>query len=256
MNPFGTERVGWTRGRFLGIVGGLFVLQTLLLLLFAERANRADSPFLPQTRFRAVDSPISENELLKTFFVGDPSVFARPSIHGFSGRAWLSGRPGPYHPTNALEAPIWLGLDVSKLGILSSATEVAARAPLLLDMAGPSAPSLEPLPVFLPAPILQTQSVFRLEGEAGRRWMGLPPPLAPQSSAQLLTNTVVEIAINAAGHVVVHRLLARSGSAAADETALAVAKSLRFAPAAAEATWGEAVFQWHTVPHTNDAAAK
>jgi TonB family protein len=257
MNPPGTKSAAWTRGRFLGVAGGLFVLQAVLLLVFADRASHADSPAPLRTHFLALGSPVREDQLLNAFFVGDPSVFAWPGVHGFSGRAWLSQRPTPYRPSNRLEAPAWLALDLSRLGSTSPAGTVRAAAPLFLDLAGQMAPPLEPLPVFLPPAVVQTQSVFRLQGDVRQRWTGPPPLLPPQPSAQLLTNSVVEIAIDAEGNVLVHRLLARSGSAAADEAALAAAKALRFLPSAApEALWGQAIFEWHTIQETNAGAAE
>jgi TonB family protein len=209
-----------------------------------------------RTQFLALGGPVREEQLLRAFFAGDPSVFAWPSVHGFSGRAWLSHRPPYYHPSNQLETPSWLDLDASRLGTIPAAALARAEAPLFVDLAQ-SAPTLEPVPVFLPPAVVQTQSVFRVEGDVRQRWLGPPPPLPPQASAELLTNSVVEIAINAAGDVLAHRLLARSGSAAADERALAVAKGLRFAPSATGGTaWGEVICEWHSIPETNAPAAK
>jgi TonB family protein len=238
------------------LAAALLALQVALLMVFAERSSPAKAPAPLPTRFLALDSPMHEQQLLTTFFAGDPSVFARPSRHGFSGRAWLSQPPPNYHPSNRLEAPVWLELDVSRLGTVSLPDLGRALEPLLLDLAGPGASSLEPLPVFLPPPIAQTQSVLRLRGDLRLR-LTSPVSLPPQPSAQLLTNTVVELAIDPAGNVLAHRLLARSGSAAADDAALAVAKALRFRPSAqAGAAWGEAIFEWHTIQDTNTAPPK
>ncbi|MGO8699514.1 MAG: hypothetical protein ACLQVY_17565 [Limisphaerales bacterium] len=245
-----------TQRRFLGLAAALFALQVGLLFIFAERPISAKPGAPLRTRFLALDSPVRERQLLTTFFAGDPSVFARPSHQGFSGRAWLSQPPAIYQPSNRLEAPIWLGLDVSRLGTVSVPDLGRSLEPLLLDLAGSGVSSLEPLPVFLPPPMVQTQSVLYLDGELRLR-LASPVPLPPQPSAQLLTNSVVELAIDSAGAVLAHRLLARSGSAAADETALAVAKALRFTPSTqAGAAWGEAVFAWHTIQDTNTAPPK
>jgi TonB family protein len=234
----------------------LFALQVALLIFFAEHSSSAKAPVPLRTQFLALDSPLHEEQLLTTFFAGDPSVFARPSRRGFSADAWLSQPPLAYHPSNRLEAPVWLDLDVSRLGTVSLPDSGQAAEPLLLDLAGTGASSLEPLPVFLPPPILQTQSVLRLSGDLRLRWTG-PVSLPSQPSAQLLTNSVVELAIDPAGKVLAHRLLARSGSAAADEAALAAAKGLRFTPSPqAGAAWGEAIFEWHTIQETNAAPQK
>ena len=68
---------------------------------------------------------------------------------------------------------------------------------------------------------------------------------------------MVEIGLNPAGDVLVHRLLARSGSAEADADALAAARALRFTPSPAPGDrLGQAVFEWHTSEETNPAAPK
>ncbi len=256
MNPPGMESAVWTRGRFLGAAAVLFLLQVALILLFADRAGRPRAPAAARTQFRALHAPLPEDQLLKVCFAGDPAVFVWPDIHGFSGRAWLSQRPEQYHSSNRLEAPSWLDLNMTNLGTLPPAPSVAA-APLPPDLAGPGAPALEPLPDFLPPETIQTQSVFRLQGEVRERWTGQPPPLPPQPSPQLLLNSVVEIGLNPAGDVLVHRLLARSGSSKADADALAAARALRFLPSPAPGiAWGQAVFEWHTSEETNPAAPK
>ena len=256
MKSFSTTPAAGKQSRFLGLAAALFALQVGLLFIFAERPSSAKPAAPLHTRFLALDSPVRERQLLTTFFAGDPSVFARPNHHGFSGRAWLSQPPAIYQLSNRLEPPIWLDLDVSRLGTVSDPDSSRSLEPLLLDLAGPGTSSLEPLPVFLPPPMVQTQSVLRLQGELGQR-LASPAQLPPQPSAQLLSNSVVELAIDPAGTVLAHRLLARSGSAAADETALAVAKALRFTPKAQAGTaWGEAIFEWHTIQDTNTAPSK
>jgi TonB family protein len=233
-----------------------FALQVALLMFFAEHPGSGKVPPPLATHFFALETPLREEQLLSMFFVGDPSTFARPGRHGFSSEAWLSQSPPEYHPSNRLEAPMWLSLDVSTLGHVSVPDLGRALEPLFLDLSGQEASALEPLPVFLPSPFVPTQSVLRLQGNLRLR-LANPVSLPPQPSAQLLTNSVVELAIDRAGRVLAHRLQARSGSAAADEAALGVAKSLRFRPSAeAGAAWGEAVFEWHTIQNTNAAPPK
>ena len=103
MNAPGIDAAGWTRGRFLGVVCGLFVLQAALLMVFGARGGRLPPPAPSRTHFLALALPVREDQLIKAFFTGDPSVFALPGVHGFSGRAWLSQRPAPYQPSNRVE---------------------------------------------------------------------------------------------------------------------------------------------------------
>jgi hypothetical protein len=236
----------WTRGRFLAVAGVLFALQAGLILLFGDRSRPAALAHAPLPGFRALGGPVGERELLRLFFVSDPAVFPLPNAHGFSGRAWLNQRPPTYQSEVQLEPPFWLSLQTAGLGTNFPAPPIqfATMAP---DLAQQQAPRLEPLPVFLAPEIVPTQSLFRLEGELEGSLLGRPLQLCPWSGLQLLSNSVVQIAVDPSGAVLAARLEARSGSAQADAEAVALARALRFtAGSAARTRWGRAVFQWQT----------
>jgi hypothetical protein len=238
----------WTRGRFLGVVGILFVLQAGLIVLFGARAAKPAAAPPPSTQFRAVGT-LSEEQLRRLFFASDPAVFPLPSPHGFSGRAWMDRSPAQYQSTSQLEAPLLLALDAARLGAGSAILNNADGTTTPLTLARLEIPQLEPLPVFLSPEIIPTQSVFRIEGEVGERLLGPAPALHPWPSTtrKLLTNTVVQIAVNRAGDVMAARLLSRCGSADADADAVAKASALRFRPSAdARTIWAQAVFHWQT----------
>jgi hypothetical protein len=190
---------------------------------------------------------VTEDQLMRQYFVGDPAVFPLPNPHGFSGRGWMDQQPLAYQPESQLEPPGWLLLNTARLGtnfpILPQSSE-----PILLDLAQQRARREEPLPLFLAPEMIATQSVFRLEGGLSDRLLGAAPVLISWPSAQLLTNSTVQIAVNPSGDVVAARLNARSGWEAADADALAKARALRFRPSSsAVLQWGEAVFQWQTI---------
>jgi hypothetical protein len=238
----------WTRGRFLGVVGGLFALQIGLILLFGARAVSDVTAPVPVTQFRTVGALMNQEQLMRLFFASDPAVFPLPSRHGFSGRAWMDQPPAQFHPTNQLEAPQWLALNAGQLGIsfpiLTNAGGITPLTLAQLDM-----PQLEPQPVFLSTEIIPTQSVFRIEGGLAVRLVGPAPTLQPwpSTSRKLLTNTVVQIAVNQAGDVMAARLLTRCGSPEADADAVAKARALRFRPSTGAPTiWAQAVFYWQT----------
>jgi hypothetical protein len=238
----------WTRGRFFMIVAALFALQIGLIALFGARVSASlPAPSLP-TRFRAIRSVMSQEELMRFFFVSDPAVFPLPSGHGFSGRAWMNQPPAQYQAAQQLDAPLWLALDSSKLGA-GSALLSETEGPAPLKFSARQNPRLEPLPVFLSPQIVPTQSVFRIEGELAKRFLG-PAPLLhawPSPSTKLLTNTVVQIAANRTGDILTARLMTRCGSPDADADALAKAWSLRFrASADGRIQWAQAVFDWQT----------
>jgi len=236
----------WTRKRFLGVVSVLFVLQIGLLFLFGSRSALQQQVSSPSIRFRSLGASVSEDELMRQSFVGDPAVFPLPNYHGFSGRGWLNQQALKYRSEIQLEPPNWLGLDTSRLGtnfqFLPSGSEAILPGPVER-----LAHSEEPRPAFLAPESIATQSVFRLNGDLGERLLGAVPTLSSWPSPQLLTNSTVQIAVDPAGEVVAARLETRCGLPEADADALAKARNLRFRPSpTAGAIWGEAIFQWQT----------
>jgi hypothetical protein len=241
------ESASLTRRRFLGVVGALFVLQAGLLFLFGDHSRRQPQSSRTSVHFRALGASVGENELLRQYFVGDPAVFPLPNSHGFSGRGWMGQRPLEYQFENQLEAPIWLTNDTARLGIDFPVLPSDSEA-IVAGLTEQQDRQDEPLPPFLAPEMIQTQSVFRLEGGLRDRLLGAALVLTTWPSLQLLTNSDVQIAVDSNGEVVITRLEARCGLAEADADALAKARALRFRPSRSAGTrWGEAVFQWQTI---------
>ena len=245
MNTPVRDPAAWTRGRFLAAAGVLFVLQIGLIFLFAARVSPPRPAPPPPPSYRAFSAAVSEEQLLRTFFVGEPDIFLTPNSHGFSGRGWMNQPPPQYQPTNQLEEPDWLPFLPDRLGTVVPLKQGRPALPPML--AEPAGPETEPLPIFLPPRIVPAQSVFNLEGEVSARLAGDPPALRSWPSAALLSNSVVQIAVTPAGDVIAARLLARSGLADADADALAKARTLQFRPSSLPGVkWARAVFQWRT----------
>jgi len=237
----------WTRGRFLGVMSVLFVLQTGLIFLFGERSRPQPLLAAPSVRLRALDAAINEDQLLRQFFVGDPAVFSLPHRHGFSGRGWLDQRPVEYQPENQLEPPKWLALDTARLGANLLVPQAGSEL-IPAGLAEKQARHDDPPPDFRASETVATQSVFRLQGGLGDRLWGEGPSLRSLPGEKLLSNSVVQIAVDPAGEVVAARLDTTCGSAEADADAVAKARALRFRPTpSAGSSWGEAIFQWHTI---------
>jgi TonB family protein len=83
--------------------------------------------------------------------------------------------------------------------------------------------------------------------------------LPPWAYTELLTNTVVQVVVDAGGKLVsVPLLLASSTYKPADDYALEQARSLRFEPATGAGqgagsssnglAWGKIIFEWSTIP--------
>ena len=236
----------WTRGRFLGVMGALFVLQAGLIFLFGEHSRPQPPWSAPPVAFRALEASFNEDQLLQRFFVGDPAVFSLPNRHGFSGRGWLNQRSLKYQPENQLEPPKWLSLDTALLGT-NFPVPRASSEPIPMGLTEQQARHEEPPPDLLAPEIIPTNSVFRLEGGLSGRLLGAGPSLRAQPSERPLTHSVVQIAVDRDGEVVAARLDAACGSTEADAEAVAKARALRFRAAPTGGTqWGEAVFQWQT----------
>ena len=240
----------WTRGRFWRVVCILCVAQVGLIWLFGgrERGLRRTAPV--PGHFGLVGAPLTPGELTRTFFAIDPTVFPMPSLHGFSERAWLRLRT--HQLPDETEPCAWLSLNTNRLGIdfppLGRAESILASA--LTDQ---SAPEFDPWPASLASERVRTNSLFEIEGDLAGRLLNAPSTLPAWPSALLLANSVVEIAVDSAGQVVAARMLSpRSGLAEADNTAVGLARLLRFRPVSSPApVWGKAVFEWQTLEPTN-----
>jgi TonB family protein len=245
---------GWTRRRFWGVVGLLFVAQASLILLFGGGGLRGPGAVPAPAHFLVLGAKMTADQLSRVFFAADPAASVMPNPHGFSGRAWLDQPPPAFAMPEDKEPPAWLPIDTSRLGTnFPALSHVKAPAPLPQQHGG----ELEPWPIFLTPELFRTQSLFRLQGAAAGRLLNPPAQLRAWPGAQLLSNTVVQIAVDSAGQVVATRLLERSTSADADQNALGQARNLRFRPAPVESpVWGEAIFEWQTIEPTNGPAAR
>jgi TonB family protein len=256
MTGLPTVSSGWTPGRFWRVVGVLCLAQAALILLFVGPDHGLSRNAPAPGHFRLVGTPLTGGELARTFFAIDPTVFPQPSRDGFSERAWLNLPAADEAPGEA-ESPAWLALDPARLGT-DFPTSNGAKPALPFGLADQRGPELDPWPASLAPEQVRTRSRFEMEGELAGRLLNAPAGLRAWPSAQLLGKSVVQIAVDAAGQVIAARLLApRSGSAEADNSALAQARRLRFRPAPSPTpVWGRAQFEWQTVEPTDTAPAR
>ncbi len=238
----------WTRKNLIAIIAVLLVLQAGLILLFGSWSAPAPAAPPPPVHFTALSAPASSDDLMRQFFVCDPSVFIFPNRHDFSGRGWLNDTPAGYQSTDSLEAPALLALNPTRLGTNFAGLPHPYANVQPANLPEPPSEREEPLPSFLKPDVLPTQSSFQIEGELANRWLGPEPSLKSwPSAAQVLKSSRVQIAVDAAGGVVASRLESGCGLAEADGAAVAASRALRFRPAPRTgAQWGETVFHWHT----------
>ena len=251
MNPASTappERA-WTRPRWVLFIGMAFAAHVGFIFAFGDR-----TPIVPRAIINAPAMQFtthrSEREQLD-----DPTLFALPHPNGFAGAAWLRRPQIEFAPFRWTEPPRLLALAGDQLG----ATFQQHLAPkgfarLEVEILPPPEPTSPP-----PrdrAGITARRSASSLGGElAQRRWLNAPPELPSWPAPDLLTNTVVQVWVDADGQILSPALLLPgSGSKEADQLAMKLARAARFAPlpgSRTKLTPGALIFEWHTVPQTN-----
>jgi TonB family protein len=231
----------WSRRRWQTLILLVFAAHLALVFLFGEK-----KPVTPRavTQMPALQLAKDADELLE---LNDPTLFALPHQRDFAAAVWLQMpdvKPPPFRYT---ELPRWLPLSADSLGATFShlmQTNVFASRPL--DFKPALALSTPVLPF---EPLLLQHSTMQVEGELAQRQLPASISLTNWPYADVLAPCVVQVLVNAAGNVVSTVSLTPSGYAAADQRALAIARTLRFTPSAG-LTIGRIIFNWHTVPPT------
>ncbi len=238
------------RGQFWISVFLVLALQLGFIFWLGDRR-----PVQPRAPVPAPELQVVGPTYVETLQLVDPTLFALPHEKGFSGPGWLIPPVQEIQPFAWSEPQRWLDLPVAQLGAAFSQSIGTNRfEPLPL----PAALESELLVATLSGnPPFAQQSTFRLEaGLAGRRLLSVPQ-LPPWPSAELVSNSVVQLVVDTRGLPFSLSLLERSGDAEADQYALKESRKLRFealpqadpspSPVSGLA-WGTIIFEWHTVP--------
>jgi TonB family protein len=248
------EPRAWPWRRWWLFVGGVFCAQLALILGLSDKSVRQPRPagFAPSLHLAA---PGDAAELVA---LNDPTLFALPHRQGFAGLAWL--RP-TQPPLTSFTWPVetnWLQVSVEGLGSSIDPPSQTAKPGFLVGHIRP-----EPVVTMAesgPLPGGASDSRLRVEGGLAGRKLLAPLKVPSQPHTDLLNDTVVQIMVNADGWLLsVPTLLSGSGSPAADQEALRLARCARFnavmsagpgrnASPMAAVNWGRLVFEWHTVP--------
>jgi TonB family protein len=183
----------------------------------------------------------------------DQTLFVLPHRDNFSGAAWLKMSPQTFEPTNWTEPALPLPLPPEQLG--------AAFAAFMQTNASPRfQPEMNSGFVDLGTTAMESISApseLRVEGDLASLRLLTPVDLPSQTNPDLLTNTVVQLLVDAQGKPFSAVIWASSGKPGADADALNFAKAARFEPAQVAGvgtvppdimTLGKLVFEWQTVP--------
>lgn len=266
MNPAAVPTPPWPRRRWFYAIAGVFLLQLGLVWWLAHPPQRPPERPLFRTAIQLAGDPDVLRRLAETTAMPDPTLLALPSLDGFSGAAWLRFPPLDYQPSAPVDTAHALALDTQSLTATFSQFLSTNRItpPAIADQPLPSIPRYEP---HFPAERPPTQTLARIEGPLRLRPLLSPIELKSWPAAEILSNTVVQAAVDSLGFTFAATLLAGSGSTNADQHALTQVYHARFRPARADSgatfdparslTWGRWIFQWQTLPFpaTNIATA-
>jgi hypothetical protein len=264
MNSVTLEPVRWTRHRWVVAAAAVFLLQAGLVFLLGPSPQRRPEPPIFRTAIQMLTDPRLRIDSFPS--MDDPTLFALPSLRGFSGPAWLTFPPLEYEPVEWVEPSHWLPLDSNALSstFFRFVSTNIISPPLIVDKPLPPLPRYEPN---FPNEPLPAQSRLRLEGNLAARALLAPLELPSWPHTDMLSNTTVQAIVDAAGFTFSAVLLSGSGLKEADLHALKLVSSARFRPlprterapdGGGPVTWGRFVFQWHTLspPATNLSSAQ
>jgi hypothetical protein len=246
------DSLRWPARRWWVALALVFGAQVGLIFWLGERKFPT-----PRTAAAATVLSLPERSSPELLGLNDPTLFALPQRLGFSGVAWLKPPPVPFQPDQWTEPPRYLALSVQQLGGGSSGTNLVPQSFVPRLPARPEPELISPITGSLN--FGSDHSTFYIEGKLAQRRLLSALALPSWPAPDILTNTVVQLLVDARGLPVSASLLTRSGSKNADQFALDQATAARFnsvvqtgpqrrTNALDGLSLGEIVFEWHTEP--------
>jgi TonB family protein len=255
MTNAGVQPVRWSNRKWAYAVALSIAVQLALVVYLGERGKERPPRVRFETSIQLAADPWTDTQFGQAPALKDPTLFALPGLNGFSGRAWLRFPPPQHRLTNWTEPPQWLAPDVASLAAPMTEFVRTNKFPPLLVADKPLPPRIAS---GLSAPVVPVrgQSDYRVEGELALRTLEIPLNLPPWPHSDILSNSVVQMLVDADGRTLSATLLPPgSGSPAADQAAVQLATRLRFDPSPRHSdptlgsmTSGRIIFLWHTIP--------
>jgi len=255
------ESPGWQRHHWWGLIGMVFLGQLFLIFWLGDRTP---------AKLRQVQAPpiirFTGPAWAEWLALQDPTLFALPHRRSFSGLAWQITSPPNLRADNWVNPARWPEPVVPPLAANFSGLQTPALTEANLV-------PIRPLPELrvtetVEQQLFQERSTLRIEGHLVDRNLLAPfqLPSWPNTNSDLLTNSIVQLAVDAEGWTASITLLCSSGSKEADLFALDTARKARFESLITNAqpsspllsgpwTWGQLIFQWHTTAETVTNAA-
>ena len=232
----------------------LFLIHAFAILKFSEGPNSPPSWEKPAAFLYVAGDNETRQRIQELASLHDPTLFALPHPHSFSGAGWLNARREVLEFTNWLETPEALALSAEQLGSSLNdyvATNRPSEAQLFASLRAAQAPAMR-----IPDTPVLTQTIARVEGDLAPRKIVRQPPLPSVTNVDVLRATTVTISVNGDGLVESASVSGDSGSKEADQEALQAARVFEFEPlavrdararAAAAPVIGRLVFTWNVV---------
>ncbi len=241
------ETRAWSSFKWAGVIVVIFGVQAGLMLWLGGREPASVPAGKPALAVR-----VPEYQAAVTSGAGSPMLLVTPNRDGFSS-VWLRAsqittQPAEWNgqPDGTLQQPLNPPGDEIEARVDSGSAKLASVL---------NRPELVPKTVGIP-PDAISESTFAIEGDLERRTLLARPTLVSPVGDAALSNSIVEIDVNADGLVVDPPVIPPGGSSSSAETdayARSIAMSLQFKPlpragSLAECSWGRVVFQWRTLP--------
>ena len=247
----------WSHHRWRRTFIGIFLLQLLFVWFLSDQlpaprqspSDLGKLSLIPESELRA---PL--NEILRLM---DPTLFAFASSHGFSGDAWFNPQMPVHRLEDKIVSPQPLQADPSFLGRTEA---IFPKAAFFTSLQTSEKSELRLMEIAIPQPPICPQSYLELETPLNQRFISQNEILRSWTNKDLLTNTTVQIVVDASGQVISTRLGPGCGLLDADAFAINHAKGLQFQPIVAEdgsgipprfpLAWGKIIYHWATMPST------
>lgn len=239
------RRKAWSLRLWLFLIALVLTVHVGLIFVFGARKAIMPRPVMNVPELELAKGPG------QWLTLNDPTLFALPSREGFAESAWLEPpRLRFLWPEWITEPPHWLPLPVGELGaVFSRFMQTNRLVTFRFDIRPPPQFTVPAVPL---GPAFAPTSTFHLEGDLAKRSLLTSIRLPSWAYTDVLRPSKVQVLVNAAGQVVSAVLLSSSGYAAADQRALTLVRTARFAPASG-LTVGQFIFDWRVIapPATN-----
>ena len=229
----------WSAGRWIWFIALALFAHVAFIFLFSAKPDVGSRPVTRVPQFHLIDG---RPELVA---LTDPALFALPHMNDILPAAWL--RPVAVQPPSFRwsEEPQFLPPDTENLGLAFDRFMQTNLFSGLIPDYKPEPPPTAAVENF--GTLTPQNSTVRLAGPLARRRMLNQITVPTLTWNDVLKPSRVQALVDADGNVASVTLMESSESATADQTALALSRTARFAPAAG-LMFGEFIFNWHTVP--------